>query len=129
MGIRRIKNEQGQPIEDLKPGADVHRAIGSLYEYGRSYPTGKRPHDYPSAKGIPHPKPATPSRNDYAGGYHSVRNSPVSPAPDESANQFRDAKVASHNDVPVQDWTRSGDHPFFDRGLSGARYSGVRHRK
>jgi hypothetical protein len=113
MGIRRIRDSHGMPIEDLKPGDDVHRAIKSLYEYGRSYPHGGN-HDYPPAKAVPYPKQPRPARDDEPASYGVGRASPVSPAPDESGPQFRDEKVGDHNDVPVSDWTRSGTYPHFD---------------
>jgi hypothetical protein len=123
MGIRKIKTTEGQLIEDFKQGDDVHKALADLYEHKRVYPYG-RPHDYPSAKAVPYPRPSRPTRQDEFASYVPDRNSPVSPAPDESAVQFRNDKVADHVDVPVSDWTRGGDcsHPHFDHGKSGDRY-------
>jgi hypothetical protein len=64
MGIRRIRNEQGQPIEDVKAGDDPVQAIKKLYEYGRKHPSPSgRPHDYPAAKGIPFPQPSSKRRD------------------------------------------------------------------
>jgi hypothetical protein len=38
MGIRRVRSEQGQPIEDVKSGDDPVKAIKESYEFGRKYP-------------------------------------------------------------------------------------------
>jgi hypothetical protein len=123
MGIRRIRTEQGMPIEDLKlkPGTDPTDAINQLYGYGRTYPHGK-PHDAPRET-TPKYKAPTP-RDDGSGSYGSRKVSPVSPAPDESQCQFRDDKVATHDDA--SGWVRGygKPHPAFDSGGSGSRYSG-----
>jgi hypothetical protein len=119
MGIRKIKTDTGQPIEKVGPGDNVYRAVGKLYEYGRSYPNG-RPHDYKTPEKTPAFRAPTP-RDDGSGSYALGKNSPVSPAPDESQPQFRDDKVATHNDA--SGWVRGvggqSPHPHFDRRVSG----------
>jgi hypothetical protein len=124
VGIRRLKTEQGMPIEDftnLKPGSDPTDAINRLYSAGRrTY--GQRHPDAPRET-TPEFKAPTP-RDDGSGSYALGKNSPVSPAPDESAPQFRDDKVVSHNDA--SGWVRGMGgqvpHPKFDSGPSGNRY-------
>jgi hypothetical protein len=121
MGIRRIKTEQGQPIDDLREGDDGVKAVDRLYRYGRAYPAGK-----PSQKDYLSPdrsdsKPPQPGFDEYRATFRAARNSDVSPAPDESANQFVAGKVADHVDVGKQ-WTRGygeSPHPHFDRRVSG----------
>jgi hypothetical protein len=83
----------------------------------------------------PRRQPAPPSHQDHIADYRAVKNSRVSGAPDESQPQFAVEKSADLNDVG-RVWTRgmSGQspHPAFDNNdgiVSGARYSGIRHRK
>jgi hypothetical protein len=121
MGIRRIKDTEGQPIEDLREGDDGIKAVDRLYRYGRTYPGGKpTQRDYAPRRGAADRQAPQPGFDEYRATYRPARNSDVSPAPDESANQFVASKVADHVDVPVTAWTRSGDHPHFDRRVSGA---------
>jgi hypothetical protein len=120
MGIRRIRSESGQPIEDFKQGDDGVKAVDALYKFGRRFPDGKPTQkDYAPRRGAADRQPPQPGWDEYRATYHSARNSNVSPAPDESAVQFVSGKVADHVDVPVSDWTRSGTHPHFDRRVSG----------
>jgi hypothetical protein len=35
MGIRRIRDTEGQPIDDLRPGDDGAKAVDALYKFGR----------------------------------------------------------------------------------------------
>jgi hypothetical protein len=135
MRIRRIRDEQGMPIEDLKPGDDVHKAVAGLYEYKRAYPNG-RPHDYSyqARERTPHSQPPQPHPDEYAATFRPARNSNVSPAPDESQCQFVSEKVASHNDAGgwVRGQGNQSPYPNFDNNdgvVSGARYSGTRYRK
>jgi hypothetical protein len=126
MGIRRIKNEQGGPIDDLRPGDNVHRALRDLYEYGRQYPNS-RPHDYAGPEHAPpRRQPAPPSHEHHVADYRPVKSSPVSSPADQSQPQFAVEKSADLNDVG-RVWTRgmSGEspHPHFDAGPSGSRYS------
>jgi hypothetical protein len=136
MGIRRVRDEQGQPISDVREGADGVK-VDQLYRYGRAHagpgtrfgkPTQK---DYAPREGS-HVKPPTPHADEYAASYSPARNSDVSPAPDEQANQFVAGKVADH--VDSSGWVRgmgaASPHPHFDsnvdnngRAVSGARYS------
>ena len=103
MVIRRIKTEQGQPIEDLKPGANPYRAVRELYEYGRKYPDGP-PHDWKTPAVTPKAEPI---------------------AKDQSQPQVREARTADHNDTR-EAWCRGmsdqSPHPFFDSGPSGFTY-------
>jgi hypothetical protein len=103
MGIRRIRDTEGMLVEDFKPGDNPYRTVKEIYEYGRSYPSG-RPHDY-----------KTPAATPKAG----------SIAKDETQPQDRESRTASHDDVR-EGWTRGYGkqlpHPFFDSGKSGSRY-------
>jgi hypothetical protein len=133
MRIRRLRDEQGMPIGDLKPGDDVHKAVGDLYSYGRSYPY-KPPHDYRQPERTPDRRPPQPQPDEYAATFRPARNSNVSPAPDESQCQFASEKVATHNDAGgwVRGQGNQSPYPHFDNNdgvVSGARYSGARHRK
>jgi hypothetical protein len=125
MRIRRIRDEQGQPIETLVEGDDARKAVGSLYEYGRRYPHG-RPHDYAVPETTPTTKPPQPGFDEYRATFREAKNSAVSPAPSEQACQFPSEKVADHNDTR-EAWVRGmgnqSPHPFFDNGVSGHRYS------
>jgi hypothetical protein len=122
MGIRRLRSETGMPIEDftnLKPGSDPTDAINRLYADGRK--TYGQPN--PDAPRVTTPKFTAPTpRDDGSGSYALGKNSPVSPAPSESECQFRDDKVATHNDA--SGWVRGmggqSPHPAFDRRVSGA---------
>jgi hypothetical protein len=124
MGIRRIRTEQGMPIDDLKlkPGSDPTDAINRLYAYGRT--TYGQPNPDQPRETTPKFKAPTPSRNDEHASYGLGRNSPVTPAPDESQPQFRDDKVGTHDDA--SGWVRGmggqSPHPKFDSGPSGSRY-------
>jgi hypothetical protein len=121
--IKPLRTEQGMPIERLKPGGDPTSQIEKLYRYGRSYPD-KPPHDRPR-ESTRHSRPASPSLEDCYADYSPIKNSPVSPAPDESQPQFRDEKASTHNDS--YGWPRGygpeAPHPKFDAGPSGHRYS------
>jgi hypothetical protein len=99
--IRKVRTEQNQPIEDIRPGDNAWRTVGKLYREGRTYPNGP-PHDYRQPA-------ATPKSG--------------SIAKDESQCQFRDDMVNGHNDVR-EGWARGygKPHPFFDSGKSGSRY-------
>jgi hypothetical protein len=123
--IQKLKTTEGMPIETLKPGDDVHRAIGDLYRFGRSYPNGK-PHDYEPRETTPKFKAPTPGRDSERGSYALGRNSPVTPAPDEQSPQFHDDKTSDHVDTR-EAWCRGmgnqSPHPKFDSGPSGSRYS------
>jgi hypothetical protein len=123
MGIRKLHDVSGAPIEDFREGDDGVRAVDKLYKYGRSYPGGKPTQkDYAPQRGAADRQPPQPGWDDYRATYRPARNSKVSPAPDESAPQFRDDKCAGYNDVKASAWTRGGDcsHPHFDHRLSGA---------
>lgn len=107
----------------LRPGDNVHKAIGDLYSYGRTYPH-KPPHDYEPPERTTRPGPPQPTSDEYRATYRQAKNSPVSPAPDESAPQFPSEKVADHNDA--SGWVRGqgsqAPHPKFDSGPSGFRH-------
>jgi hypothetical protein len=125
MGIRRIKTEQGMPIEDftnLKPGTDPTAAINRLYSAGRR--TYGQPMPDTPREATPKYQPPKPSWTSERATYAIGRNSAVSPAPDESQVQFSDDKVATHNDA--SGWVRGqgnqAPHPKFDSGPSGSRY-------
>jgi hypothetical protein len=102
MGIRKVRDVGGTPIEDYKQGDNPYRTVKKLYEYGRVYPDG-RPHDYKTPEKTPASKPI---------------------AKDESQPQFAEERTANHDDVR-EGWTRGygSPHPAFDRGPSGSRYS------
>jgi hypothetical protein len=104
MGIRRIRDTEGMPIEDFKPGENVYRTVRELYEYGRKYPDG-RPHDWKTPAVTPKAAPITK---------------------DESQPQVAEARVAGHDDTR-EAWCRGmgnqSPHPKFDAGPSGSRYS------
>jgi hypothetical protein len=124
MGIRRLRSETGMPIEDftnLPAGSDPTAAINKLYSEGRR--TYGQPMPDQPRKRTPEFKATTP-RDDGSGSYALGKNSPVSPAPSESECQFRDDKVATHNDA--SGWVRGmggqSPHPKFDSGPSGSRY-------
>jgi hypothetical protein len=111
-------------IERLKPGDDPRPAIGRLYREGRTYPD-KPPHDYEARERTPEYKVPQPGRNDEYASYKFGRNSPVTPAPDESQPQFQTDKAAHLNDTR-EGWQRGmgsqSPHPHFDSGPSGSRY-------
>src|SRR5438552_12268747 len=118
MGIRRLRSETGMPIEDftnLKPGSDPTAAINRLYSEGRKI-YGQQQPDVPR-KTTPEYKAPSPSRDERAS-YAPEKNSPVTPAPDESAPQFRDDKCSDYNDA--SGWVRGmgsqSPHPYFDAG-------------
>jgi hypothetical protein len=121
MGIRRIRSESGMPIEDIKSGDDQVKAVKQLYEFGRKYPTGKKPHDYAAPERTPHHQSPQPDWSSERATYELGRNSPVTPAPDESQCQFADDKTADH--VDASGWVRGmggqSPHPHFDRRVSG----------
>jgi hypothetical protein len=120
MGIRKIKTDQGQPIEDFTQGGDGVKAVDALYKFGRRFPGGKPTQkDYAPRQGAADRQPPQPGWDEYRATYRPARNSNVSPAPDEQSPQFVSDKVADHNDVRGSDWTRSGTHPHFDRRVSG----------
>jgi hypothetical protein len=124
MGIRKLRDVTGTPIEDFKPGDDVHRTVDALYKYGRRFPNGKPTQKDYSATGIPRLQPKSPSWDSERADYQHPSRVPPMAAPDESQPQFQVDKTADHVDVPVSDWTRGGDcsHPHFDHGKSGDRY-------
>jgi hypothetical protein len=101
MGIRKIKTDQGMPIETLKPGTDPVAAINKLYSEGRRTYGQPNPDDYKRA-----PTPAS---------------KPI--AKDESQPQFAEERTANHDDTR-EGWTRGygSPHPRFDSGPSGSRY-------
>jgi hypothetical protein len=109
-------------IEKVRPGEDPTAAIESLYRYGRHYPR-HQPHDAPREPTV-HSRPGSPSHVDCYADYEPIKNSPVSPAPDESQPQFRDEKASTLNDA--YGWPRGmgreSPHPKFDSGPSGHRY-------
>jgi hypothetical protein len=122
MGIRRIRTEQGQPIDDLRPGDDGAKAVDALYRYGRNYPNGKPTQKDYAAQRLPRPQPKSPSWDSEYADYRHPSNVPPMAAADESQPQFQVDKTADHVDVPTADWTRSGTHPHFDSGPSSGRY-------
>ena len=115
-------------IERVLPGQDPQPAINRLYSEGRHHPYAK-PHDRPREVTL-HSRPASPSHEDCFADYEPIKNSPVSPAPDESQPQFRDSKTSTHTDS--YGWVRGmGDespYPRFDSGPSGFRYD-TKHRR
>jgi hypothetical protein len=109
MGIRKVRDVTGVPIDDLRATDDPIAAVKGLYGFGRSYPNGKPTQkDYAPRRGPADRQPPQPGFDEYRATYRPARNSDVSPAPDESASQFVSDKVASHDDVPLSDWTRGG---------------------
>jgi hypothetical protein len=109
-------------IEKLRPGSDPSQAIADLYAVGRKV-YGRNP-DARRDERTPQYRTPTPSRDAYSASYGVIKDSPVTPAPDEQTPQFRDDKCAGYNDVR-EAWTRgmaNEQHPFFDRGGSGDRY-------
>jgi hypothetical protein len=116
MGIRRIRDTEGMPVEDFKQTDDAHRTVDALYKFGRRFPGGKPTQkDYSPRRGAADRQPPQPGWDEYRATYRPARNSDVV-APSEQAVQFASDKVADHVDVPVSDWTRGGDcsHPHFD---------------
>jgi hypothetical protein len=109
-------------IERVSPGEDPTDAINRLYSYGRHYPHSK-PHDAPREPTL-HSRPASPSHEDCYADYEPIKNSPVSPAPDESQPQFRDSKASTLNDAYgwVRGFGSESPYPKFDAGPSGHRY-------
>jgi hypothetical protein len=89
-------------IERLAPGDDPTDAINRLYSEGCHHPH-KAPHDAPRER-TRSTEPPQPGWDEYAATYRPAQNSPVSPAPDESAPQFKDDKVAGHDDA--SGWVR-----------------------
>jgi hypothetical protein len=132
--VRRIRNTEGGAIETLRPGDNGPRAVDALYKFGRHFPGGKPSQkDYQSPERTSRPGPRQPTLNEHHASYAQVKNS-NGRAPDESAPQFACEKTADHNDA--SGWVRgqgeASPHPHFDNNdgvVSGARYSGVRHRK
>jgi hypothetical protein len=124
MGIRRLRNEQGGPIETLKPGDDPTAAVNKLYSYGRTTYGQKHP-DTPRET-TPKYKAQTPRDAGAPASYGVGKNSPVSPAPDEQSPQFRDDKHGKAYDNDASGWVRGmggqAPHPKFDSGPSGHRY-------
>jgi hypothetical protein len=110
-------------IERVLPGQDPTDAINRLYSYGRTYPRGEPP-DAPREPTL-HSRPASPSLEDCYADYSPLKNSPVSPAPDESQPQFRDEKASTLNDAYgwVRGFGKESPYPKFDAGPSGHRYS------
>ena len=110
-------------IEKVQSGQDPTDAINRLYSFGRHHPHQK-PHDAPREPTL-HSRPASQSHEDCYADYSPIKNSPVSPAPDESLPQFRDEKASTYNDA--YGWPRGmgseSPHPHFDHGPSGHRYS------
>jgi hypothetical protein len=109
----------------LRPGDDVHRAVGELYRYGRTYPD-KPPHDYEPRQGKPGYTTPVPTRDEeYAHYGQATRDERITPAFDEQATQFPDDKHGAKYDNDASGWVRGkgSPHPFFDRGGSGSRYS------
>jgi hypothetical protein len=104
------------------PGSDPTAAIEALYRTGRTYPYGK-PHDAPRER-TPEYKVPQPGWEGEPASYKPGRNSPVTPAPDQSAPQFSDDKVGDH--VDASGWVRGmgPQSPYvkFDAGPSGSRY-------
>jgi hypothetical protein len=107
----------------LRQGDNVHRAVGDLYSYGRHYPH-KPPHDYEVPERTPRPGAPQPGFDEYRATYRQAKNSPVTPAPDESQPQFACEKASDLNDA--SGWVRGkgseAPHPKFDSGPSGHRY-------
>jgi hypothetical protein len=111
-------------VTELKEGDDVHKAVRDLYSYRRTYPHNP-PHDYRQPEREPQHQAPQPGFDEYRATYRQAKNSPVTPAPDESQCQFPSEKIASHNDAGgwVRGMGNQSPHPFFDSGLSGARHS------
>ncbi len=95
------------------PGSDPSKAIAELYARGRKV-YGTNPDARTDARTPERPAPQ-PDWSSEKATYAIGRNSPVSPAPDESQPQFADDKTADHVDVR-EGWTRGygSPHPFFD---------------
>ena len=106
------------------PGSDPSQAIADLYATGRTTYGQPNPDARRDARTPEHPAPQ-PDWSSERATYAIGRNSPVSPAPDESQPQFADDKSANLNDTR-EGWTRGygSPHPKFDSGPSGSRYSG-----
>jgi hypothetical protein len=126
MGIRKLPNAEGGPVDVVRPGDNVRKAIGDLYEYGRQYPNS-RPHDYAGPEHAPpRRQSAPPSHDDHVADYRPAKNSLVSTPADQSQPQFLDAKSGDLNDVGrtwVRGMSEESPHPKFDAGGSGFRYS------
>jgi hypothetical protein len=118
MGIRKIRTEQGMPIERNIPiGSDPTKAIDALYRDGRQFPRGTKPRVDVYAR-----DPATAKRGTFGGGT-GLEEAPL--VNDLQANQDpQDRHGAQYNNEPsVKSWLRGGaDAPHFDRGGSGNRY-------
>ena len=103
--------------------ADVYEILKDAYTYGR---VGGSARDYTRPQQAPVSKPPTPVFDEYRATYQEAKNSPVSPAPDESAVQFVSEKVADHNDTK-ESWPRGFSPPPHldnrDGIVSGYRYS------
>jgi hypothetical protein len=115
-------------IERVQSGQDPTDAINRLYSFGRHHPYAK-PHDAPR-ESTRHSRPTSPSHDDCYADYNPIKNSPVSPAPDESQPQFRDSKASTLNDSYgwVRGYGREAPYPKFDSGPSGHRYDS-KHRR
>jgi hypothetical protein len=124
MGIRKVRDVTGVPIEDFKQGDDGSKAVDALYKYGRSFPGGKPTQRDYATQAIRKPQPKSPSWDSEYADYRAPSRVPPmqATAPDESQPQFQVDKTADHIDVPTSDWTRSGTHPHFDSGPSGRLY-------
>ena len=107
-------------------GADVYEILKDGFEYGRALPYGRNAYDYNAPARAPTSRPPTPGHGEYRATYQEAKNSPVSPAPDESAVQFVSEKVADHNDTK-ESWPRGFSPPPHldnrDGIVSGYRYS------
>jgi hypothetical protein len=123
-GERKLRSH----IERVLPGQDPQPAINRLYSEGRHHPYAK-PHDAPR-KPTEHSRPASPSHEDCFADYEPIKNSPVSPAPDESQPMFRDEKASTLNDSYgwVRGMGRESPYVKFDSGPSGFRYD-TKHRR
>jgi hypothetical protein len=117
------RSHGGPASKKLRPGSDPSQAIAELYAVGRKIygrnPDARRDERTPQYRTTP-----TPSRD--AATYDLGKNSPMEPAPNEYGPQFRDDKKSDRVDTK-EAWCRGmakEQHPFFDHGGSGSRYSG-----
>jgi hypothetical protein len=117
-GERPLRSHIGRVL----PGQDPTDAINRIYSYGRHRPHHE-PHDR-AREQTSHYQSRQPTMDEYRADYGRIKTSPVSPAPDESQPQFKDSKIATHNDA--SGWVRGqgGESPYptFDSGPSGFRY-------